>query len=559
MNRFCSVLTPGIAARLLAALATLSLLGSGAQAAQTPLDRADPAVIEEELPDADADRPATPALPAIGPTTSGDVAVAGTIVAGAIRVEGAEALPPSAFAPVIARYAGRLLSQTELAALAGDIANVARAAGYGLATAWIPAQRVGNHILLVRIDEGRIDAIEAQGRAATVAERYLRALVHGRPVRTRDLERQLLVAGDVAGIRVSRPKLERRNGRNILVVKTFRDRVEGRAALDNWGTDAVGPVRAQLIGAVNGAIADDDRLFAGAVVTPFEPSEFGLVRLGYAKAIGTDGTEIELSGYYAYTHPGGVLEDRDIDGHSLDGEIELSHPFVRTRAASLWGYAGFGLRESVQARRGDRIREDNLTTAWLSAFATSSSNHGYARGRVTARRGIDAFGATERGDPLASRNDAGGSFGKLDYWAEYVRYLSKRASVRIASEGQIATRPLLSSEEMGLGGRTFLRGYDYREFSGDKGIAGSVELRYDLSKTPGPVRKAQFYAYADAGSVGNYRGGGGGGSLASAGGGVRIWLGRSIEGGLELGLPLADGARGEDRDPRLSFTLLSHF
>ena len=85
---------------------------------------------------------------------------------GAIRVDGATALPPSAFALVVERYAGRTLAPEELRALASDIAATARDAGYGLATAWIPQQRVVNGLLRVRIDEGRIDAIEAEGSAA---------------------------------------------------------------------------------------------------------------------------------------------------------------------------------------------------------------------------------------------------------------------------------------------------------------------------------------------------------------------------------------------------------
>src|SRR3546814_16010917 len=92
---------------------------------------------------------------------------------------------------------------------------------------------------------------------------------------------------------------------------------------------------------------------------------------------------------------------------------------------------------------------------------------------------------------------------------------------------------------MGLGGRNFLRSFDYREASGDKGIAGSAELRFDLEKLPAPIETAQLYGYVDAGSVGNYGDGRGGATLASAGGGVRMDL-DDISIGLELGFPLTD-------------------
>ena len=526
--------------------------------AAPPSLEVDPALIEDELRRADAvDAPATaPALPER--ETQPASAIGEPVLVGAVRIEGIEALAPADFAPVIERYSGRLLSPPELRALASAIADVARGRGYGLATAWIPPQQVTAGVLRVVLDEGRIEGIEAEGSAAAVVERMLAPLAHGRPVRTAELERRLLLAGDVAGVRLGKPRLDRRSGRPILHVQTVRDRVRGHASIDNWGSKTVGPVRARLTVDVNGLLADDDRLTLGGVVTPLEPNEFLFARLDYRVGLGTGGTELEIGGYLADSEPGGALSGREIEGRSAEAHIGLSHPFVRSRAGSLWGSLGLAVRDSEQDRSGDRSRDDRLVTLTASGFANVRLGEGRGRLRLAYVQGLDMLDATERGDPLASRDDAGGSFSKFSLWGDYDRPLGAGFSLQLQAEGQVATRPLLSSEEMGLGGRYFLRGYDYREFSGDKGIAGSAELRFDLKSLPRPIEAAQLYLYADAGSVGNYEGGGGGGSLASAGGGVRIWLGK-VEAGLELGVPLADGFDGRDQDPRLSFTLGTRF
>src|SRR3546814_16856228 len=81
-------------------------------------------------------------------------------------------------------------------ALVTDIANVARGAGFGLATAWIPPPKVTNGVLRVRLDPGRVAAIEAEGDAADVARRFLAPLADGRTVRTGELERVLLLDSD---------------------------------------------------------------------------------------------------------------------------------------------------------------------------------------------------------------------------------------------------------------------------------------------------------------------------------------------------------------------------
>ncbi len=83
-----------------------------------------------------------------------------------------------------------------------------------------------------------------------------------------------------------------------------------------------------------------------------------------------------------------------------------------------------------------------------------------------------------------------------------------------------------------------------------------VELRDDL-KTAAPLKAAQLFAFADAGIVDNRGCYFGDGPLASAGGGVRLSLGK-VEGSLELGFPLKRRFGG-GRSPRLSFTLGTRF
>lgn len=543
------------------ALAALIALAPGAVlAAQGPVDHADPAVIREEAVRPETRSDAHAKIPVMAETANAGVGLDAGILAGAIRVDGAMALPPAAFAPVISSYVGRTLSGADLRKLASDIAGVARAAGYGLASAWIPRQSVTNGILQVKIEEGRIDAIDAKGDASDVARRMLAILVDGRPVRTAALERQLLLAGDVAGIWVGNARLERDAGRNVLVVQTRRDRIQARASIDNWGSGTIGPGEAQLSIDFNGLLSKTDQLTVTGFGIPLHPKEFVLGEAKYSRTLGSGGTEISIDGYVARSKAGGALADRGFEGRASQASLAASHAFIRSRAASLWGDISFTLRDSEQSRQGAKIRDDRFALVTAIATGNVKLGAGRIRGTLSIVQGLGLLDATRGGDPLASRDDGSAIFTELDLWAQYSRPLGDRFSVQLATEGQLASRPLLSSEEMGLGGRSFLRGYDYREFSGDKGIAASAELRFDLGKLFKPISAAQLYGYADAGSVGNYRGGRGGGTLASAGGGARIWLSSKVQAGLELGFPLRKGFdRTSHRDPRLSFTIGARF
>ncbi|MDP8912401.1 MAG: hypothetical protein M3N39_02345 [Pseudomonadota bacterium] len=542
-----------------ATLLALSILPSTARAAQTQVDQADPSVIEEELRQDERARPRPKPTIRIARPQAGTTNVGEAVLAGAIRVQGATMLPPSAFARTIEAYVGRTLAPADLQALASDVADVARAAGFGLATAWVPQQRIGNGVLTVVLDEGRIDDVEIEGDGAIV-RRALAPLASGRAIRTAELERQLLLAGDIAGVRVRNARLDRRGGRSILVVAAVQKRVETRAYLDNWGSSTIGPVRARLTVDFNGLFSGDDRLTVGGVLTPAQPSEFALVRAAYTIPVGTQGTEVSFGGYFANSQPGGALSDRDISGRSMEVEASIRHPLVRARAGSIWGGVDFRVRDSSQTRDDFKVRDDRLAIAGANLFAVQQLPSGRMRSRLAVSKGIDAFDATRRGDPLASRPDASGTFTKLEAWAELEQAFGRQFSINLQAEGQIADGPLLSSEEIGLGGRSFGRAWDYREFSGDRGIAGSLELRFDIETLPRPIWMVQLYGYADAGKVTNYRSGFGGGSLASAGGGFRLWLRNGIEASLEAGFPLTDGSDpAADGDPRISFSLGARF
>ncbi len=538
--------------------ALLAAAPAGAQERQEP-DRSDPAVIEQEL-DRDRQQPQgqRPRLNVAPPTAPGAASRGSEVLVGAVHVRGATSVPSAAFAPAIEPFLGRPLGQDELVQLATAIANVARRSGYGLATAWVPPQDVEGGVLTVQVDEGRIDAVRVTGPGARFVEPRLSPVVGSGPVRTDRLERQLMLAGDAAGLWVGDARLIREGERNVLVVATRYQRIEGRATIDNWGSDTVGPIRAWAEVDVNGVITPGDGLTLGLATTPLEPQTFHLLEAHYRLPFGGRGTTVGIGGYYGRTDVEPSIATAGFQGDSWEVDLDASHPLARSRATSLWLAGRFELRDSRLSRGATPIREDRVATGTVTLHGFTRFAGGRLRMRASLVQGLDLFGATRSGDPLASRSDAGGVFTKFEGWAEYRRSFG-RFSAEIALRSQISDGPLLSSEEMGLGGPQFLRAFDYRERSGDDGVAGSLELQFDLGKFVQGIQRVQLYGYADAGRVANHGLNGSGGSLASAGGGVRVWLNKHLQAGFELGVPLTDGATDRDPNPRFSFSVRSKF
>jgi hemolysin activation/secretion protein len=119
----------------------------------------------------------------------------------------------------------------------------------------------------------------------------------------------------------------------------------------------------------------------------------------------------------------------------------------------------------------------------------------------------------------------------------------------------------LTSQQFYLGGAAFGRGYGSAEISGDNGIAGSLELRFDHHLNYAYLKGYQLYGFVDSGAVWNVGYALADGlSLTSVGAGVRFNLGGELQAGIAVAVPLSYRAPdNESRSVRLLFSLSNAF
>jgi hemolysin activation/secretion protein len=525
--------------------------------AQTTLDRVDPARIEQSVSREKSSKPADAARVAL----SQPVARTGSpITVGAITLAGLEALHASDFADIFGLYTGRTLSPGALAGLVDAVTQRMRMRGYVFATAYIPPQPLAAGILRIAVDEGHVGSVRLVGQQNKAVAAALAPLVGKGPIRYADLERRLLIAGDIDGIWVRRSRIVREDNANVLEVSVGVDSVKASLGIDNSGSRPIGPVQADLTVTVSQILADDDSVTFTEVMTPGDPSEFGYLRLRYAKRVSHTGTEVSASGSFARTRPGAYLLPRDIEGTSWSGRLDVLQPLLRRRATSLWLSGSFGLRDVRQDRRDMLARRDRLTVARVGINGFTAFAGGRLRASAVVSQGLDLFAATETGDSLASRRDADGTFTAIGLSGDWTRAITEYLTTRIAISTQFADQPLLVSEEVGLGGGDFLRAYDYSERSGDQGTMASWEMRWALGSRIGPLQRPVLYGFLDGGRVTNLRDGFGGGSLFSTGGGLRSGVSKLFDADVSMAVPLS-GPRydsGSD-DPVLNFRLSRRF
>lgn len=475
-------------------------------------------------------------------------------IVGAVRVEGGERFGAAAFASQIESVLGKAADEGTLQQLANAIARQVRDEGYIFASVIVPPQAVRMGIVTVRLDPGLIDEVRIIGSTNRLLSRTLQPLAR-HAVRKQELERQILLAEDIPGIRVVRTRYLREGDRRILEVQVSEDRVEASLALDNWGSSNYGPVRARLSGSVSSLAVPGDQIDASGTLTVAEPDELAYGSLGYSMPVSSGGARIGAIIAGGHTRPGEQPDNFNLSGNSRSAIVSAITPIQRSVDQSLWLGTEIAYLKVDQQALGLMIQRDVSTSITLTFNGSTKIAGGRLDWGVRGTRGVDLFGASSAGDPLLSRADGSAIFTKGVGWFNWFGTLTERVALRVAAAGQLASRPLLSEYELGFGGAYFGRAYNFFEVSGDDGIIGLVELRHSLPLPWKGLKWAHVYGFVDGGHLHNHAGGYGGGTLFSSGAGVRASTG-PFELGVEGAIPLKRAPYGDGGlSPRYNFVL----
>ena len=454
----------------------------------------------------------------------------------AVSIEGSTVYKPVELMPLYRDYLTREVSLADLTAIATAITDKYRADGYILSRAVAPPQAPGSRAARIRVYEGYVSEVDVTGPGALAARRHLDKLPNQRPLRLSELDRRISLAGDEPGLNLKthfEPDLDD-PARHKLVAAAENRRVSGSAYIDNRGSKNAGPWQAYLRTALNSALKAGDQLALAVLTVPFSMRAFTFTELSYALPIG-DGPRLRasLSGSRANDGPNPLT--RSVGGESWAATLGYLHPLWRSRRVNVW----------TQIAASKRGVDQDWTTAGSYRDEVVA-----LRGMISATftppgRSTNLFAQVSTGErenqaaAFLSRADASKDFSKLNLHASHYRDIGKNAGIYLAADGQWTRDRLLASEEFIAGGAPYGRGYNYAEISGDRGIAGTAELRAGFRpKTMPGVSFIQGYGFVDAGKVWNEGPRRTSAALASAGVGMRMRFGDRTTLGVEAARPL---------------------
>jgi hemolysin activation/secretion protein len=413
---------------------------------------------------------------------------------------------------------GREVSLAEVYDLAKKITARYGNDGYVLSRAIVPPQKFDRSGADVKIQvvEGYVDQVvwpDKLSRYRDFFSDYSARILADRPANVRTLERYLLLAGNLPGLKFStklRPST-RNPGASTLVVEVTEKPYDAAARVDNRGSKARGPYQYLVTGTANNLIGAHEA-FTLTYGGTFQFKELQFVGAGYRQVLNSEGLTGFANVSYAAGKPGlSELELLAFKTRSLVFEGGLSYPVIRTRERNLILTGLIFASNSEGDMLESLFSDDRLRGFRLRAdFDMADSLRGINRFSATYSQGVHGFGSTDNGNLLASVAAGRVDFSKVEFSASRVQPLGAGFSLAVAAETQYALTTLLAPEQCGFGGRNIGRAFDPSELTGDHCWMASAELRYDLPLGGLPkdqadafkyLKQSQIYTFLDRGEA----------------------------------------------------------
>jgi len=459
------------------------------------------------------------------------------------EVRGSTVFTEAEWNPVLAPFTGRTLSLAELLQARTALTNLYLERGYITSGAFLPNQdfRPGEPVIL-QVLEGRLAEIQVVG-AQRLDPNYVRsrlALAGGPPL-NRD---RLLTALQLLQLN---PLIQTINaelaagvepGTNRLVVAIAE--APSTLTLDNRRSPSVGTDRRQLELEERNFLGGGDSLRLAYTNTEGSNAYEVIYTLPINPQDGTLAVNFSTSNSRVIEAPFTPL---DIVAAARSYELTWRQPLVRQPEQEVALGLTFSHRQSETELLATPFPlspgADAEGRTWVSAlrFFQEFSQ----RGPQTVWGARSQFGLGL--EVLGANVFAEGPDSRFLTWRgqlQYANVLAPDALLLVRGDIQLADRPLVPIEQIGLGGRETVRGYRQDLLLTDNGFNASAEVRWPVLRVPESQGILQVVPFLDYGTGWNA-----GGeppalnSLWGTGLGLRWQQGDRLTARLEYGIPLA--------------------
>ena len=507
---------------------------------------------QPQLPPSQEILPTVPAPIPMQPAAPGNLPALITIKR--FDVTGSNVFSPAELARITGKYTNKPLDFAQLLQVASEITQLYVSNGYINSGAYVPGDRsldANGGTIEIKVIEGRVEDIVVTG-TKRLNPNYIKsriALGVGKVLkidRTIDSLRLLQLDPLIKSISTELVSGQQPGTSIIQIAVTESPNWQAGASIANNRTPSVGEIIAQVGVSQNNLTGIGD----GIGVTYGKSEASSVLDLNYTLPLNPRNGTLR----FQYSNSNSrVIEspfDRlDINSNGQDFGLTYRQPIVQTPSQEFALGATLARRETntgyLFSVIGERIAyptpgadANGLTRVAAARFfqdyTVKDTQQVFAL-RSQVSLGVNALGAT------INPSSPDSQFLSWRGQAQYVRSLAPNSIFLFKVETQLADRPLLAIEQIGLGGQDTIRGYRQDLLLADNGVIASAEVRLPIFTAPDSRQVFQVVPFLDFGlgwnQPNNPSPNPNPSTIASGGLGLRYQGGDNFSARLDYGIP----------------------
>lgn len=464
-----------------------------------------------------------------------------------VRFTGNSVYDQQTLAALVTSDLNKDLTFAQLTAMAARVEKHYHANGYQLTRVVLPKQDVRSGAPLeIQVLEGRLGQINVTGNKRYSAKRVQDTatgfIAPGKPFTIAQVERPLVILNQRSGITASsmlKPGAQVGYTDIDIEVKEGR-RITGSVETNNFGTEDTGEFGVTAAAALPNLLGMGDELSLFTTI-PLDGSDSWQWQAEYAmpvNAIGTTAGAYIGSGKNRAENEYAIL---DIKGDTFSWGAGATHSFVFNARNILKIQAWFEWQDLKQKMLGFTTSEDKIRKIRAGGDFDRKDSKGRTLISLYFHHGLgEILGGMDSNSVLSSRAyaRADNNFAKLTLNAIRMQSFTPRFYAMFNLSSQLSFTPLVSGEQIYLGGANTIRGQPASYYYGDDGYVANAEGRFSILPD---TSRWQLAAFIDHGQVhvrepmvGQKKWS----SLSGAGIGGRAEIIKNLDARLDLGFPL---------------------
>ncbi len=400
------------------------------------------------------------------------------------RVSGNSLLKADVIDRLLQPYTGNARSFSDIEAAREALQHAYQVAGYSAVAVTLPEQTMQGGIVNFTVVEAHLAAISIANNhhydRANVLN-SLPALAMGQVPNMHRVDEELALANDNPGKATAVVLRKGVEPNTINASVQVQDSKPWRTflTLDNSGNAQTGNFRLG-IGYQYANVANRDQVLTLQYLTsPGHISSVSAYGAGYHIPLYTLGDSLDLFAGYASINAGTVAQLFSVSGKgSIFGLRYNQHlsDSAGYKQQLIYGIDYRAYRNDIRFSGtpiGANVTVHPLSLTYSGRYRATQSECSFA---FTALQNIAGGAHGNSADFALARTDASAGYRLSRLTADCRHAFAAAWQIRFKSSGQYTSQPLVPGEQFGLGGLHSVRGFDERQFAGDKGMQGSLEL-----------------------------------------------------------------------------------